>query len=55
MTLKQGAGCPRRTLVEQKLCKTWEELEDPRRQEIQIYPGLILFYFHMGKDSLLAL
>lgn len=55
MTLKQGAGCPRKTLVEQRLCRTREELEDPRRQGIQIYPGLILFYFHMGKDSLSAL
>lgn len=55
MTLKQDASCPRKTLVEQKLCRTQEELGDPRRQHIQIYPELILFYCHVGKDSLSAL
>lgn len=55
MILKQGASCPRKTFTDYRLCRTQGDLGDPERQEIQIYPGQILFYYHVDKDFLIDL
>lgn len=53
MILKQGASCPRKLSWNRSL-EDWtqEDTEGPRRQDIHIYLGQILFCCHVGKEFL---